>query len=168
MPDSSHRSLLAIYLNDHLAGATAGTRLLRRAARKHRDDAIGRELGELAREVAEDRRSLKRIISDLGLPMGRLRVLAGWVGGEATRFKPNGALIRRSPLSDLIEVEAMRLGVEGKAVAWRTLKDLAPHEPRLDSEVLHHLIQRANRQAETLERLRRESAARAWGTTEDH
>ncbi|EST37365.1 hypothetical protein N566_13440 [Streptomycetaceae bacterium MP113-05] len=165
MPDSPRRRLLAVYLHDHLTGATAGTRLLRRAARRHRDSAIGRELEELAREVAQDRRSLKRIIWDLGLPPGRLRTLAGRATGEATRLKPNGRLVRRSPLSDLIEVEAMRLGVEGKAAAWRTLQDLAPYEPRLDSDVLHHLLRRATRQAEILERLRRQSAAHAWGTS---
>ncbi|MDT0378256.1 hypothetical protein RM572_05615 [Streptomyces sp. DSM 42041] len=163
---SSRRSLLAVYLNDHLAGATAGTQLLRRAARRHRDDAIGRELGELAREVAEDRRSLQRIMSDLGLPRQRLRIVAGWAGERAVRFKPNGRLLRRSPLSDLIDVEAMRLGVEGKAAAWRTLADLVADEHRLKSDDLHRLLHRAERQAEVLERLRRQSAAQAWGAGE--
>lgn len=160
--EASRRSLLAIYLNDHLAGATAGTRLLGRAAREHRDDATGAELGRLARQVAEDRRTLMRIMADLGIPVSRLRVALGRVAEKAGRFKLNGRVLSRSPLSDLLEVEAMRLGVEGKAAAWRTLGDLAHAEPRLDPAQLDRLLDRAGTQIEALERLRIESAARAW------
>ena len=42
---------LAIYLNDHLAGATAGTDLARRAASSNRDTAYGRVLAEVAEEI---------------------------------------------------------------------------------------------------------------------
>jgi hypothetical protein len=160
--EPSRRSLLAIYLNDHLAGATAGDRLLRRAAREHRDDAIGAELGRLAQEVAQDRRTLMRIMTDLGAPVSRLRVGLGRLAETAGRVKLNGRVLSRSPLSDLLEVEAMQLGVEGKAAAWRTLGDLAHDEPRLDRRQLDRLLERAGAQIEALERLRIQSASRAW------
>lgn len=164
--EASRRSLLAIYLNDHLAGATGGTRLLERAAREHRDDAVGTELGRLAREVAQDRRTLMRIMGDLGIPVSRLRVALGRLAEKAGRAKLNGRVLSRSPLSDLLEVEAMRLGVEGKAAAWRTLGDLAHTEPRLDRAQLDRLLERASSQIEELERLRIESAARAWDVSD--
>ena len=42
-----HRRLLAIYLNDHLAGATVGVELTLRAARENN----GSELGDFLRDV---------------------------------------------------------------------------------------------------------------------
>ena len=60
----------------------------------------------------------------------------------------------RSPLSLLEEIELMRLGVEGKAASWRTLRKLAERDPRLDSRQLDDLIERARSQSQTLEELR--------------
>jgi len=51
-------------------------------------------------------------------------------------------------------VEMLRLGVEGKAAGWRTLRTLADSDARLDPGRLDELIARARRQAELLEELR--------------
>jgi len=48
----------------------------------------------------------------------------------------------------------LRLGVEGKAAGWRTLRTLADSDTRLDSARLDELISRARRQADVLEDLR--------------
>ncbi len=52
----------------------------------------------------------------------------------------------------------LRLGVEGKAAGWRTLRVLADREPRLDSGELDGLISTARRQADLLEDLRVQAA----------
>ena len=70
------------------------------------------------------------------------------------RLKPNGYLLTRSPLSSLEELELLRLGVEGKAAGWRTLRTLADRDNRLDSVRLDELIFAARRQADLLEGLR--------------
>ena len=44
-------SMLGIYLNDHLAGATAGTKLAHRMARSHGDGQDGSTLRHLAAEI---------------------------------------------------------------------------------------------------------------------
>jgi hypothetical protein len=160
--DASTRPFLAIYLNDHLAGATGGVRLARRTAQSHRDDRTGREMSRLTREIADDRRSLMRIMSDLGVPLRRLRIALGALAELAGRLKTNGRAFSRSPLNDVLELEAMRLGVEGKAACWRTLAALADDEPVLDRDRLARLERRAEAQIETLESLRAESAARVW------
>jgi hypothetical protein len=59
-------------------------------------------------------------------------------------------LVARSPLSLLEEVELMRLGLEGKAAGWRTLRKLAERDQRLDSGQLDNLIERARSQSQTL------------------
>jgi hypothetical protein len=70
------------------------------------------------------------------------------------RLKFNGYFLTRSPLSSLEELEILRLGVEGKAAGWRTLRILAETDKRLDSGRLDELIARARRQADLLEDLR--------------
>jgi hypothetical protein len=64
-----------------------------------------------------------------------------WREGAA-RLKLNGYLLTRSPLSSLEELEMLRLGVEGKATGWRTLRMLADRDKRLDPGRLDELISR--------------------------
>jgi hypothetical protein len=146
----SGHDLLGIYLNDHLAGATGGLELARRVAGSHRDSA----LQGLAAEVAQDRTALVGIMDALGIPVRGYKVYAAWIGEKAARLKLNGRLLARSPLSGLEELEMLRLGVEGKAAGWRTLRALAETDNRLDPGRLDELIARARRQADLLEELR--------------
>ena len=145
---------LGIYLNDHLAGATGGLELARRVASAGQIPADQPELREFADEVAEDRVALLRIMGALGVPVRGYKVWAAWLGEKAGRLKPNGHLMTRSPLSNLEELEIMRLGVEGKASGWRTLRELADQDGRLDAGQLDGLISRARRQADFLEQSR--------------
>ena len=50
---SRHR-MVGIYLNDHLAGATAGTELAHRMAQSHKDQQEGSDLMGLATEIGRD------------------------------------------------------------------------------------------------------------------
>jgi hypothetical protein len=143
---------LGIYLNDHLTGAFAGTALARRMADTHADSHRAAELRRLARDVQQDRDDLVRIMNRLGVPVRHYRTWLGLAGERLGRLKPNGTLMRRSPLSDLIELEAMRTGVEGKAALWRALRALADSDSRLDPDELDRLAERAREQAHTLNR----------------
>ena len=152
-------SLLGIYLNDHLAGATAGTELARRkAASGHLPDPPG-ALPSLASEIAEDRAALLEMMAALHIPVRSYKVYAAWIGEKAGRIKPNGRLRARSPLSNLEELELLRLGVEGKAAGWRTLRVAADRDSRLAVGRLDELIARARRQGDLLEGLRVGAAA---------
>ena len=121
----SEAGVLGIYLNDHLAGATAGTELAHRMARSHGDEEDSGTLRRLAAEIGQDRTALLDIMAALGIKVRRYKVGAAWIGEKAGRLKFNGRLFARSPLSDLEELEILRLGVEGKAAGWRTLRTLA-------------------------------------------
>lgn len=145
---------LGIYLNDHLAGATAGLELARRVARAGQVPAPQPDLRRFAGEVAEDREALLRIMGALNVPVRSYKVWAAWAGEKAGRLKFNGHLTTRSPLSNLLELELMRLGVEGKAAGWRTLRELAGRDARLDAGELDELISRAHSQSGFLEEAR--------------
>ena len=150
---ASGNSMLGIYLNDHLAGATAGTELAHRMARSHGDGEDSGTFRRLAAEIAQDRAALLDIMTALGIKVRHYKVGAAWIGEKAW-LKFNGRLFTRSPLSDLEELEMLRLGVEGKAAGWRTLRTLADTDTRLDLGRLDELISRGRRQADLLEDLR--------------
>jgi len=162
---------LGIYLNDHLAGATGGVGLARRmAAAADPGSESARVLGTLVAEIAQDRVALIKIMGRLGIPVRGYKVFAGWAGEKAGRVKLNGHLLTRSPLSELEETELLRLGVEGKAAGWRSLRSLAERDSRLNADRLDDLLARAERQSDTLEALRVGIAGRvlappAVGTT---
>jgi hypothetical protein len=159
----SRHDLLGIYLNDHLAGATAGSELAHRMARSHRGREDAGPLSRLAAEITQDRSALVDIMASLGVTVRGYKVGAAWVGEKAGRLKFNGRLLARSPLSDLEELELLRLGVEGKAAGWRTLRTLAGTGTRLDAGQLDELISRARSQADQLEELRIRAANRVIG-----
>jgi hypothetical protein len=150
---------LAIYLNDHLAGSTAGVELARRAASNNAGNEYGRVLSDIAREIEEDRATLEALMDRLDVGRDRVKTAAAWVMERAGRLKPNGHLLTYSPLSRLEELEFLLLGVSGKLSMWRAL-DHAIHE-RLGGIELSQLEARAESQRERLEALRLRAADEA-------
>jgi hypothetical protein len=148
--------LLGVYLNDHLAGATAGLQLARRAAASAEPGSEAATIRKrLVSEIAADRSTLIKIMTTLGIRVRGYKMFAAWAGEKAGHLKFNGHLLTRSPLSDLEETEMLRLGVEGKAAGWRTLRAVAER----DSRQLDELLARADRQSDELENLRVRIAA---------
>lgn len=150
--------MLTIYLNNHLAGAAAGTRRARRIADAHSRSGDGPLLRQLAADIAADLASLRRLMRELGVPEQRPYAWLGRAGELAGLLKPNGALLHRSPLTDLVELEALRLGVLGKRQLWTVLAARLGDDPRTDRARLDELADRADRQAELLEGIRLRAA----------
>ena len=153
------RKLLAIYLNDHLAGATVGVELVRRAAGANQGTPLGETLEQLAAEIAEDRDALQRVMSQLGVGEDRVKVAAAWAAEKFGRLKLNGQLKGYSPLSRLVELEGLHLGISGKLELWRMLKQTA--KGRLRSLDLDELIKRAESQRRRLAPYRKAAAEQA-------
>jgi hypothetical protein len=153
--------LLGIYLNDHLTGATAGRELARRTAANNRQTTHGPYLEVLAREIDEDRDSLIQIMGALDIRIDPVKVAAGWAAEKIGRLKPNGRLNGYSPLSRVLELELLTLGVRGKLTGWRTLEQLRPRLSALDRFDLGALQNRAKGQLEQLEAHRLEAVTEA-------
>lgn len=151
---------LQIYLQHHWVGSAGGRDLFERAASSHPDADTRTQLAALTREVEDDRRALRDIADRFGVRQARVQQAAARAGEYVGRLKPNGALKERSPLSDLLELEAMSLGVEGKKRCWLTLLAHAQDEPRLDAAQLQELIRRADGQLQILADLHHRAAAR--------
>jgi hypothetical protein len=155
--------LLAIYLNDHLAGATAGRDLARRSAASNERSSYGKFLTDLAAEIDEDRDSLLELMGRLDVGVDRLKVLGGWAAEKAGRLKLNGRLLGYSPLSRVVELEGLTLGVRGKLGLWRALSEVQPSYPKLPGAELARLAERAQAQLDGLEAQRLRAAAEAFG-----
>lgn len=159
-PPTSAR-MLAIYLRHHVAASRGGVDLFRRAARDQLDEEARRELRLLAAEVAEDRDQLLAVLRGLDVPRP---AVSEWLVGIAEtvgRLKPNGTLLRRSPLSDVMELDAMCTAVEAKRLGWVTLRLVAEGDLRLNPSDLDVLVGRAADQRGRLEQLRRRAVVNA-------
>lgn len=157
-----NRKLLRIYLQNHLAGATAGVELSRRVRRENEGTPYGERLAKLAEDIEADRRSLETLMDDLGFGADRLKNIAFWAGEKAGRLIPNGQLTGYSPLSRVVELEGLQIGVMGKRSMWHTLQGLVDSEPKLDADRLARLLERADRQLDTLHELRLRAGREAF------
>jgi hypothetical protein len=149
---------LEIYLNDHLAGATGGVELARRLRASNRDDAVfGATLSRVCAEIEADRAVLEQVIERLGYTRSKVKPAAAWVAEKLGRLKLNGQLRGYSPLSRLIELEGLLIGITGKIGLWQTLTELGVDED-LDAD-LERLAARAAAQRAAIDDLHRIAAA---------
>lgn len=128
--------LLAIYLNDHLAGSTGGVETARRAHGANEGSEFGPPLALLTEEIEADRDSLEAVMEELGVGRSRWKPAIGWVGEKFGRLKPNGQLRGYSPLSRVVELELLLLGITGKLRLWTLLDELVGAETSTDFKAL--------------------------------
>jgi hypothetical protein len=143
---------LSIYLNDHLAGATVGVELARRAVRSNRDRPEPSEpLAGVCAEIEADRVTLEQVMDRLAVRRSAVKPAAGWLAEKLGRLKLNGQLRGHSPLSRVVELEGLCLGISGKIELWRALeRALGAEWSGFD---FRQLGERAERQRATVEEL---------------
>ena len=153
---------LRIYLNDHAAGSLTGYELAKRCLSNNEGTRLGDYLRTFIAELDEERADLKRLIESLGFPEDKLKEGMGWVAEKAGRLKLNGQIRGYSPLSRVLELEGLVLGVTGKRSLWRSIKEYASSDPRVGVVDLDRLEQQAQNQLEELEKHRLEAAETAF------
>jgi hypothetical protein len=152
--------LLAIYLNDHLAGAMLGIELARRLRSSNSGDAeMGAPLAAICSEIEADRDALEWAMELAGVRRGRCKPALAWGAEKLGRMKLNGRLRGYSPLSRLLELEALYLGITGKVQLWRALE--TAFGSGLDGLDFGQLAERAASQRSRVGELHRIAAARA-------
>jgi hypothetical protein len=156
-------ALLAIYLQDHHAAGVAGSRLARRVAATHAGEGLDGDLPRVAQEIAEDLATLESIMRRLGHEPNRVKDTIARTGERLGRLKPNGRLRERSPLSDVLELETLVVGITGKQALWVTLRTAT----ELPTGELDQLIERAEAQKQVVESAREAAVRRALGARDD-
>jgi len=154
------RRLLAIYLNDHLAGATGGVELARRARASNSGTSLGEALTEICAEIETDRATLEQVMEALGVRRNSLKVTGAWAAEKLGRLKLNGRLSGYSPLSRMLELELLHIGITGKIQLWQALQET--QSARLARFGLPALVERAESQRAIVERLRLDATRQAF------
>lgn len=150
--------LLAIYLNDHLAGATLGVELARRLRSSNSDDAeLAEPLAKICAEIEADRTALEDVMERIGVGRGRVKPAAAWAAEKLGRLKLNGQLSGYSPLSRMLELEMLLLGIVGKMQMWRALERTVGERPG----DFRQLAERAAQQRDRVQELHLSAADRA-------
>jgi hypothetical protein len=148
--DATRHRLLSIYLNDHLAGSTAGVGRARMARDANEGTEFAAPLRTVCAEIEEDRSTLESIMDELGIGRSKLKPAVGWLGERVGRLKPNGQLRGYSPLGRVVDLEMLLLGISGKLRLWTLLAELLDGETTAD---LGALIRRAEGQRSTVDDL---------------
>lgn len=161
MAQSADRDrLLAIYLNDHLAGATLGVELARRLRSSNRGDAeFGEPLAKICGEIEADRETLIRLMERLSVDRNPVKPVLARLAERLGRLKLNGQLRGYSPLSRVLELEVLATGIGGKLQLWNALEQSLGET--LDGFDFHALAERADDQGQRVEDLHLKATERA-------
>jgi hypothetical protein len=150
---------LAIYLQDHLAGAELAIDMLHALSAQDQTSTLGMFAAGLVGDIEQDRATLRQIAERVGDGGSTLKDATAWIGEKLTRLKLNSRV--SGALGTLETLETLSLGILGKAKLWRALAEIAASEdPRLQGVNFDQLVDRALAQHEQVE-ARRLQAARA-------
>ena len=149
---------IEVYLNDHLAGATAGVNLVEQAVDRHRSDELSDFFGQLASDIKADYATLETLLDDMNVDKSASKTALAEVGSKlaAPKFDAEGA--GNAYLGDFVTLETLSIGVEGKRCMWAALQTVADAYPELGALDLDELESRAQDQRDRLEGKRHEVA----------
>lgn len=139
-----------------------GVELARRTAASNRDDEVfGPPLARICEEIETDRATLEAVMEELEVGRDRIKPVAAWLAEKVGRLKPNGQLRGYSPLSRMIELEGLYIGISGKARLWKALDGTVGE--RLPEVDFGALGERADQQRTEVEGLQEAAAKLALG-----
>lgn len=132
------RRLLSIYLNDHAAVGAAALDLARRAAGGHAGTPFGDLARSLCQELERHRDALGAVMDANGVRANPLKINGARLGERLGRLKLNGRVTSSSPLSAVVEAEALLGGVGSFVTLWRGLAELGDRlaSPGVDAAAL--------------------------------
>jgi hypothetical protein len=152
-------STLSAYLNDHLAGSKAGIELAQSCRADHEGTPLGNVMDRLVTEIDEDRNTLEDLMSRLGIEHSRVKQAGGWVMEKLSRIRFAEHVTGSEATSRLMQLETLSLGIEGKHLLWKALRELGRDQPGLQGIDFDRLVSRAEAQRESIEPFRLEAAA---------
>lgn len=151
---------LHVYLNDHLAGATAGVDLVKSAAERH-DGELGEFFQQLSDEISGDYNTLTSLIDQLNAHGSGAKEALAKIGSEVSEAKFSGESIDDPEFGTFLTLETLSIGVEGKLCMWKALKVVEGEYAELGSFDIDTLIERAQSQRDRIEGRRLEVASAA-------
>jgi hypothetical protein len=152
---------LAIYLNDHLAGAVVAVELLQHLERLYAGQPVQRFAADLRADIEVDRRELQKLMSSLGVAESRARQATAWLAEKMTMIKLRLDDWAGGDFRLFEALEALSLGIEGKRALWTALREISSAKPSLNQLDYSGLADRAADQRARVDTLRLETARTA-------
>jgi len=156
---------LDVYLNDHLAGATAGVELAQQAATEYGGTDLGSFFVDLVAQIHYDQVTLEDLMRRVGTRANPIKQAGAWIMEKVTRLKLSGRTGGAPELNLLLTLETLQLGVEGKRGLWKALKEITGSHAAIAAFDLDGLIARAESQIAELEGQRLKAAKAALAAT---
>jgi hypothetical protein len=154
---------LDTYLNDHIAGATAGTNLAKMAAEEHQTDEHGPFFSEIYAAIQADFETLQQLASALGVEESAAKGALAEIGSKM--MAPKFTAGDDDELNAFVTLETLSIGIEGKVCMWKALKTVADGYPALTELDLDELIARGEDQRSRIEAQRLKTAPGALAHT---
>jgi hypothetical protein len=152
---------LSVYVSDHLAGATAALERLDALIESPPTGADVASLAELRAEIGDERKRLEDIAARLPKSDRYVRQAAAWVSekGLALKLKTDAST---SAFALFESLEALSVGVAGKRLLWRLLRDRVVALPVLVGPNYTKLIEQSTRQRRVIETMRLAAGRLLW------
>ena len=147
------------YLEDHVAGSEAGSRIVGSLMRQHPYTDLGDVMIRFELQFDEEREVLRTAIHRLGggsAPSITAQVFG--VAGSMVAVARRIVVAEPAP-SPFEQLESLAVGVWGKRLMWGALARMASDDPRLADIEFERLIEMAESQEIDLLRLRDEELA---------
>jgi hypothetical protein len=152
---------LGVYLNDHLAGSVAACDLIEQSKENNAGTPLGDFLEGLLKDIRADQQVLEGLMERLEVEKSTLKQAGSWVLEKMSRLKFKKAEGDSPGLAQLLELEALAVGVHGKRALWAALDQLVDLEPRLTGTDYQALMGRADTQLTLIEEHRLAAARSA-------
>ncbi len=121
--------LLRAYIADHLQLHRAARELALRLHRREGTGELASLLDEVGRELARQEGLAEALLRQLGAGPPALRLALGTISERIGRLKPNGRVLRPSPLAPVFELEVLESLLETSSRCWRALDHAGVVEP---------------------------------------
>jgi hypothetical protein len=115
----------------------------------------------VARQIAQDRETLEGVMRQLNVRPSPTKVGLVRMAERLGRLKLNGRLLKRSPLSRVVELEVLVVGIRGKEALWAALLKA---DRNLQGVDLGALIESAKTQSREVDKQRLRAVADAFGS----
>jgi hypothetical protein len=117
----------------------------------------------LRQEIEEDQQIVKALLRSVGGKESKVRKAAAWLSEKVGEAKLELDDSGNGQLRLLEALEALGLGIHGKAGLWRALSAVSNQEPEIRKLDLAQLERRAYDQFERVEAQRLQAAREAFG-----
>ena len=150
---------LKIYFDDHSAMMTAELELIMRCRHENEKSDSHANLNEFLKtlhasvELQRDR--VRSLLSRLGAKPNLVKDTSGWILEKVGRLKLNGSLTGYSPLSRILEVEALIAAATTRKALWNFIATLAREESEDDQLTCQEFLEICSKEIDELEKIHR-------------